>query len=484
MSPARLGFLVEPSERRLPESTQGTPEQPGAAAGKDQASTQKSDSSTQKSDSSTPAEAEPEGRVKLEASWDNGLHLEAKDKQFTIHIGGIGMIDSVWLIGPQSEFTTPGGATSGIGNAQATFVRRALLQADGNIFGRFDYMIQIDFANANNDNSGLQPASFSNLSTSPALHNIWMQLRDVPVLGYVRVGLQNKTIGMESNTSAASLPFMERSDNQDAFYAPFDNGFNLGITAHSWTESERLTWRYGVFQPATQVFGVALNKVASGVRVTALPVYEDEGRELVHVGLGYFDGQLVEGDLRDRARPVLRNGPGFAVPVLVDTGEVPGTHQFTFAPEFALVLGPLTVQAEYAAQLLTEAVASNGQSQGTVFYHGGYVEALCFLTGEHQPYIKRDGVFGRVIPLHDYEVSPSGCCRGCGAWQLGVRFSYLNLDDKDIQGGKIYDWTVGLNWFLNPNMKFQLNYIVEHRDQPGVPVAWINGIGLRAAFDF
>ena len=47
------------------------------------------------------------------------------------------------------------------------------------------------------------------------------------------------------------------------------------------------------------------------------------------------------------------------------------------------------VLAEYAGQFLTDATASNGQNQGTVFYHGGYVEALYFLTGEHQDYLRR-----------------------------------------------------------------------------------------------
>ena len=51
------------------------------------------------------------------------------------------------------------------------------------------------------------------------------------------------------------------------------------------------------------------------------------------------------------------------------------------------------------------------------------------------------------------------------------RFSYLDLNDKAIQGGTVYDWTAGLNWFWNPNMKVQFNYILEHRDQPGVAPA-------------
>ena len=48
----------------------------------------------------------------------------------------------------------------------------------------------------------------------------------------------------------------------------------------------------------------------------------------------------------------------------------------------------------------------------------------------------------------------------------------------------MYDWTAGLNWFWNPNMKVQFNYILERRDQPGVAPAWINGVGVRGAYDF
>jgi hypothetical protein len=33
-------------------------------------------------------------------------------------------------------------------------------------------------------------------------------------------------------------------------------------------------------------------------------------------------------------------------------------------------------------------------------------------------------------------------------------------------------------------MKLQFNYVLEHRNMPGVAVGWINGLGLRAAYDF
>lgn len=423
-------------------------------------------------------------RTPLAAFWDDGLRFESDNDQFHLHLGGTIQVDSTWLIGPSSVFALPNGGANGIGNASGTFLRRARLRADGDIFGMFDFVIEYDFANASNENSGDQPPSFSNLTSSPSPANVWMQIRDVPMLGYVRFGYQTKPIGMANNTSQADLSFLERPDVNDAIYAPFDGGYALGVSARDWIESERMTWRYGIYRPGTNVFGVALNKYAYGARVTGLPLYEDNGQRLVHLGFGFWGGQVVQDELRLRARPVLRNGPGFAVPVLVDTGQIPGTRQYTFGPEFALVRGPLTIQAEWTGQYLTNAVA-NDEAQGTVFFHGGYVEALWFLTGEFQDYNKRDGVFGRVVPLHDYYLRRGDSSFSLGAWQAGVRFSYVNLNDKAIQGGQIYDWTFGLNWFLNANMKFQFNYILERRDSPPASTTgWINGIGIRGTFDF
>src|SRR5262249_32933537 len=156
------------------------------------------------------------------------------------------------------------------------------------------------FANASNDNSGLQPPSFGNLTSSPSPHNIWMQVRDIPYVGIIRVGNQDKPIGMTAIESGKNLPFMERPDNNDAFYGPFDNGFALGVTVRNWSESERLTWQSGVYRPATNVFGVTLNKGSYGGRVTVLPLYADDGEELIHLGFGTFFGELPEDKNRVR----------------------------------------------------------------------------------------------------------------------------------------------------------------------------------------
>src|SRR5262249_28969747 len=98
-----------------------------------------------------PPDPQPQPRgFPLQASWDGGLRLESDDKQFDIHIGGVGQVDTVFLIGPHSVFNAPGDGTSGVGNDQAWLLRRAILEANGTIFGQFDYFLQFDFANASN----------------------------------------------------------------------------------------------------------------------------------------------------------------------------------------------------------------------------------------------------------------------------------------------------------------------------------------------
>jgi len=421
----------------------------------------------------------------LSVGWLDGLRFYSTDDAFHLHVGGNAQIDSTWLIAPNGAFALPNkGGISGIGGASATFLRRVRLRVEGDIYDQFDYIVEYDFANASNDTGNNQPLSFNNITGAPAPINIWMQVRDVPLLGNLRFGNQVKPIGFSNQVYQGFLPFMERADNWDAFQGTDDNGFSIGLTARNHTDNERATWQYGIYRPLVNNFGIALNKGQWGGRLTALPIFEDDGRVLVHVGLGTLNGELPQNQLRVRARALLRNGPGYAVPVLVNTGNITGSRQYTLVPELAAVFGPWTFQAEWTGQWLTQATPSGKPNQGTVLYHGGYAEVLYFLTGEHQEYDKVVGAFGRVVPRRNLRMKRGEGISGCGAWQLGVRFSYLDLNDKAIQGGTLYDWTVGLNWFWNPNMKVQLNYILTRRDQPGVPAAWINGIGVRGAYDF
>ena len=123
-------------------------------------------------------------------------------------------------------------------------------------------------------------------------------------------------------------------------------------------------------------------------------------------------------------------------------------------------------------------------TQGTVYLQSVYGEVHVFLTGEHREYDRNNAVFSRVIPRRPLAWSRCGFT-GCGAWQLAARYTYLDLNDKDISGGSIHDMTLGLNWFLNPNMKLQWNYFLAHRNVVNpAGDGFIQGFGTRLAIDF
>ena len=164
--------------------------------------------------------------------------------------------------------------------------------------------------------------------------------------------------------------------------------------------------------------------------------------------------------------------------------------QDLYCAELALVLSSFQLQSEYIAS--TASNATNGAvpvNHGTYFTNGYYVMASYFLTGENRTYDKKAGTFVRVVPHRNSRWCPDDCSEaGWGAWQVLARYSNLDLDDNGINGGRLQDYTAGVNWFLNPNLKIQANYVYMDRDSSLSPVApgagGIHGFGMRLAHDF
>ncbi len=46
-----------------------------------------------------------------------------------------------------------------------------------------------------------------------------------------------------------------------------------------------------------------------------------------------------------------------------------------------------------------------------------------------------------------------------GAWEVASRWSYVDLNDGLVQGGRVQNLTQGVNWYLNPYCKWVFNYI-------------------------
>jgi phosphate-selective porin OprO/OprP len=80
------------------------------------------------------------------------------------------------------------------------------------------------------------------------------------------------------------------------------------------------------------------------------------------------------------------------------------------------------------------------------------------VTGEHRPYIRKQGAIDRIKVLRPLgNNQDSGY--GWGGFEPAFRFSYVDLNSRDIKGGRLFNMTAGLTWYLNSHAKVQLEYI-------------------------
>lgn len=427
--------------------------------------------------------------------WRYGPEFETANKDFRVHVGGRTQVDTAWFnTDRQLEGPTPG--TVGPINDSINF-RRGRFRIDGTMYETVDFAAEYDFIHeaqvvALPGNPPGSPPSAAVVSVT----DLWATLTKLPVLGNFRIGNFKEPIGMEHLTSSRWLNFMERSFNQDAFYGPFNNGFSPGMMVFNWTEDERATWALWAGASQSNLFGYGIGdgEYAVTARGTILPYYDAEGRYLLHLGVSASHHSPDQGQFRLWARGPIRSGPPSLLnPIYADTGSMLGDSQQLFNLEAASVWGPLTLAAEYTGSWVGGVVSPNalppvGIARGTPYFQGGYLEALWFLTGEHRAYQRQFGVFDRVVPHSNFfsvRDARGYRVRSIGGWQIGARYSGVDLNANGINGGRLDSFTFGVNWFLNPNMKFQFNYDFTHRSRvQATPAGFVHGLGVRMAMDF
>lgn len=426
--------------------------------------------------------------LSMSAAWKNGLELSTKDKAFRIHVGGRWQLDTSWLdADPAVQNNLPGNVMYHDG----VDFRRARLRVDGTMYEVIEFACEYDFVNGlrgrNADNT-----NFTDINVT-ALTDLWLQLSHTP-LGHFRIGNQKEAIGFEHIVSSRFLPFMERSYNQDTFYGGTFNGFTPGASLANNFWEDRASYNIGVYKPTNNVFGFNTNDGDYAVtgRLTWLPIYEHEGRQLLHVGVSGRQATTYDDRIRYRTRDAMRAGVSTQWPVPADITVLGDTVQWANF-ELAAVQGPWTLQAEWLLSNTHDAQRVGGGAVAqNLLYQGGYVQLLYFLTGESDTYSLERMAFDRMKPFENaFWVRDESGCSACGrgAWQIGARYNYLDLNDQGINGGQLHNVTAGINWFLNPNTKWQFNYIATYRDVSQTAAfpngsGWINGWGMRFAQDF
>ena len=247
-------------------------------------------------------------------------------------------------------------------------------------------------------------------------------------------------------------------------------------------------------------------KYAGAVRLTGLPVYAQDGRVLMHVGVGYQHQALVDHKFTVANRPLLRagSGGGTDTPNVLFTGTFFSPHGADILDlEWALVYGPFAVSAEYAIVRGTDlferfdGVTFSGP-RGNVAYQAWYVEAGWFLTpGDYRRFDKKTAEWARTSSQENgflKRTEDCGWCCGHGAVQLLARYTYLDLVSGDpvltptsggARAGKQHDITLGVNWYLNSQVWIDVNYIWTHVDSVVAGASGnFQGLGTRLHIDF
>jgi phosphate-selective porin OprO/OprP len=259
----------------------------------------------------------------------------------------------------------------------------------------------------------------------------------------LRVGNYKEPFSLETLTSSKYITFLERSyiDNLSP-----DRSIGAGVTR--WNRHWRIeAGAFGQIAGTVDTSGKDQGHAFTG-RFTFVPV-ETDGL-LIHVGgalSARWPNAAAGSDStieRFRARPetdVSRNR-------FLTTGKIKLVdHTSLYNGEFAATYGPATLQAEY-----TKIVVHRQGGLADESFDGWYVSGSFFLTGESRAYVASDGEFDRIYPKSRN-----------GAWEVAARVSHMNLTDSTVTpvvaGGSAMNYTIGLNWYVNPNFKVMANYV-------------------------
>jgi phosphate-selective porin OprO and OprP len=469
--------------------------------------------------------------------WNGaGLMFESPNKDFTFHLGGWAQYDNVWwdnspaastayagsrTAGAAGSGTSQGVGAGGIGTLEdGDYWRRLRIVMEGTFWETFEYRW----------NWALENDQFSTIG----LDEMWVGVNKLPVIGTIRLGHVKTPMGLEGDMTGSSraMTFMERSAYSESI--ELNENFGAGIWFSNTYANERGTWSFFAFRPDTNNDGASGDFFGTGQwglqgRITGLPLYEDEGRHLLHLGLsaGWRNGNNAGNNAANgaggldtvdlRARPELRDddpagSPGTTLnqttttatgpaPLpdansnrMIDTGKLAVISEYLLGTEFMYIRGPLSLQGEYGWNMVygLPTVVTTGSTVTPQYYvfNGGYLQAAYTLTGENRAYDRQTGTlsrwyFGSQGPYENAFMvrdEGGGICAGHGAWEIAARFSYvdLNAGPKGLAGGADYvnggimnGYSLALNWYLNTNLTVMTDWVVNNRyDLPngtGVP---------------
>lgn len=225
---------------------------------------------------------------------------------------------------------------------------------------------------------------------------------------------------------AANLPASER------VLSPFFVSRNTGARfLTSFGPAKRGTFSLGVYNDDWDIQAAERRGWDFAARLTGLVWDQPEGNRYLHIGLGWRHVASA-GTLRYKGRPGSNVSSNF-----VDTGSFAADSAAHFGLEGLLGLGPVSFLGEYVEAQVDAPTAGNPN------FSGWYIAGSWVLTGESRPYDRNVGYARRVIPNNRW-----------GAPELVFRYSDVDLNDRQVRGGRFQRTDLGVNWWATTRWKF------------------------------
>ncbi len=323
-------------------------------------------------------------------------------------------------------------------------LRRARPILEGTVFRDFDFLLVPDFG-----------------YYSFLLYDASVTYRFAPWL-QLTAGKFKGPVGLEQLQTDVAAPLNERSLASDL--VPLRD---VGVQLSGQLFGSRIMWAGGIYDADGNNRLPANTPVSDdlefGGRVFFQPFINDPGRWLRGLGFG-VGGTYSEVKSNSAALPATLGGtlPGylttgqqqfFAYNPLVGPVAADGPHS-RISPEAYYYVGPFGVQAEYILDqqgVLNEVTLGSARLNDSAWQ----VTAQWMLTGE-------DASFNAITPLHPFDLRAGHW----GAWQLVARYSELDIDKKTFNGfsdpatsaQNAIAWTVGLNWWMNANVRWMVSF--------------------------
>lgn len=265
-------------------------------------------------------------------------------------------------------------------------------------------------------------------------------------------GYYNDPATMANNTSRGSLHFISRAAAANALSPGRELGFsykfyNRHFFANQGAFAENL---YNDQANGPQGFTL-------GGRWLYIPI--DDSRHSVHVGASARFANTKTGERHEDGEIETTHALSSTVETYVDGNKqflsctMPWTNNSVYAGVEALYRDPkFFVRGEYMLKHINRK-SSKGLPHNT--FHGGYVEAGWLIFGNPYRYNRSESVISGL---------------GGKGLEISARYSYLNLNDKDVHGGRLHSATVGGCFAFNKFFQAILEYSYSRIDNLNFPL--------------